>query len=608
MRCARTMRFGATLNDGAAVFRLWAPTARGVELLWHRPAAPTRPIPAARRADGWYEVRVADAQAGQRYQWRIDGERVVPDPASRWNPQGPEGPSVLVNPLDFEWDENWRGRPWHEAVFYQLHIGTWTEEGTFAAAIDRLPALAALGVTALQLMPVADFPGGFGWGYDGVLPFAPYHAYGPPNELKQFVQSAHRLGLMVFADVVYNHFGPRGNHLQAYAAPFFTSRHATAWGEAIDFASDTVRSFFIDNALYWLHEFQLDGLRLDAVHAIRDERRPDFLEELSERVRKLFRGRHVHLVIENDANDPTRLAAPGTPGRYDAQWNGDLHHCLHVLLTGERDGYYAEYDEPLQQAARCLRSGFARQGGPHNVAGAAPRGPAEGEVPLGALVQFLQNHDQIGNRPFGERLAKLNSLSGPEALRLVRAILLLMPSVPLLFMGEEFGARTPFLYFADWDGELAEAVRSGRHAELAQAMGARADAQAAPDPCSRETFERCKLGTPATTPGGAAVQAAYAELLALRAKELVPWMPQLAPQGHGATLRGTLVILRWRFHGLSAGEPERWLQMQANLGAWATATESPGPDAQLLHAVGERSGSVLGPWSGRWHWLPAEAA
>lgn len=582
------MPFGATLHDGVGRFRLWAPSAHGVELIRHGPGGALRLTRAERHADSWYEVRAPDAAAGQRYQWHIDGNRVVPDPASRCNPEGPHGPSMLVDPLGFEWDEGWCGRPWHDVVFYQLHIGTWTRAGTFAAAAERLPDLAAIGVTAVQLMPLADFPGEFGWGYDGVLPFAPYHGYGPPDDLKRFVQAAHRLGLMVFGDVVYNHFGPDGNHLHAYAAPFFAPRHGhtTAWGDAIDFEHDTVRSFFVDNALYWLHEYHFDGLRLDAVHAIVDGRRPDILQELSERVRAACRGRHVHLVLENDANDPARLAAPGTPGRYDAQWNGDLHHGLHVLLTGERDGYYAEVDAPLAQTARCLGSGFVRQG----------------QVPLGRLVQFLQNHDQVGNRPFGERLTVL---ADPAALRLATAIVLLMPSPPLLFMGEEFGARTPFLYFADWQGDLREAVRRGRQVELAgdERHAAAAREGRLPDPCSRETFERCKLDADAAAaPAAAAARAACAELLAVRRRCIAPWLPQLAADGHLVSLQGTLLQVYWRFDDARG----RCLQLQANLGPAAVPATAPGPAAERLHAVGDVGAgdvaAVLGPWSGRWHW------
>lgn len=602
MHCAHTMRFGATLGDDGAHFRLWAPTAQQVELLLHREGGP-HAVSAEAGADGWHEVHDGSARAGQRYQWRIDGERVVPDPASRWNPEGPHGPSVLVDPRDFEWDEGWQGRPWHEAVFLQLHVGTFTRTGSYDAAAAALPRLAELGITALQLMPLADFPGHFGWGYDGVLPYAPYHGYGSVTQLKRFVQAAHRHGLMVFADVVYNHFGPDGNYLHAYARPFFTERHRTAWGDAIDFGHETVRAFFIEHALYMLNELRFDGLRLDAAHAIVDERSPHVLAELSERVRTACPGRHVHLVLENDSNDAARLGAPGALGRYEGQWNGDLHHALHVLLTGERDGYYAEYDEPHAQAARCLSRGYARQGGPHNAPGAEPRRAAEGDVPLLRLVQFLQNHDQVGNRAFGERLVEL---ADPAALRLARAILLLMPSPPLLFMGEERGARQPFLYFADWQGELREAVRRGRREEFAhfERFAAAAREGRLPDPCSRETFERCRLDE--ADAGDATLAAEHAALLALRRQQLTPLLLRLAASGHGALQQGPLLQVRWQFDAGPDGL--RRLQMQANLSAQAVDAPPLPAGSQALHAVGEAAGAArLGPWSGRWHWLPAEA-
>lgn len=616
------MPFGAALRPGGgAEFRLWAPAAKAVDLVLHRVASP-QIVPAARQRDGWYAIVHADAAAGERYQWRIDGELRVPDPASRHNPDGPHAPSLLVDPLAYAWtDDGWAGRPWHEAVFYEVHVGCFTAEGSFAAAAAQLPRLAGLGITAVQLMPLADFPGSFGWGYDGVLPFAPYHGYGTPDDLKRFVEAAHRLGLMVFGDAVYNHFGPDGNYLHAYAPQFFSERHRTAWGQALNFddqAAATVRDFVVDNALYWLNEFRFDGLRLDAAHAMLDTSQPHILEDLSTRVRAGCPGRRVHLVLENDSNDETRLAAPGTPGRFDGQWNGDLHHALHVLLTGERDGYYAEYDDPMAQLARCLTHGFARQGGPHNSPGASPRRAARGQAPLPAIVNCLHNHDQIGNRAFGERLQQL---AEPPAMRLATALLLLAPTTPLLFMGEELGSRAPFLYFADWQGELRQAVQRGRNREFAQferyAQAAREGRL--PDPCSRGTFERCKLdiGADATDggdggdgdggrggdggEGGGGWPALYAELLRLRRDHLQPRLPELAGQGHQSQVRGTLLQVRWRFGS-------RRLQLQANLGAAAVPADAPPAGSAALFQIGSAQPGELGAWSGRWHWLPADTA
>src|SRR5687768_4990869 len=325
MRCRHEMPFGASLLDGGgAQFQLWAPAARHVELaLYNGPAAQPSFVPTACDTQGWWECLVAEAGAGTRYHWRIDGNLLVPDPASRQNPHGVHEPSCVVDPLQFEWDANWSGRPWPEVVLYEMHLGAFTPEGTFAAAGQRLEDLAALGITAIELMPAADFPGRFGWGYDGVLPYAPRAAYGTPDEFKHFVQQAHRLGLMVFLDVVYNHFGPEGNYLGRYAPQFFSKTRKSPWGAAINFDgpdSANVRDFFVHNALYWIHEYRIDGLRLDAVHAIADSSRPDVIEEISAAVRKTTPGRHVHLVLENEDNGYHRLAAMPQPGRYDAQW------------------------------------------------------------------------------------------------------------------------------------------------------------------------------------------------------------------------------------------------------------------------------------------------
>jgi malto-oligosyltrehalose trehalohydrolase len=588
MKRCHAMRWGATLHAGGATLRLWAPAARQAELVLEGAH-----VAAQRQHGGWWEAGVDGAHAGQRYHWRIDGRLDVPDPASRWNPDGPHADSVLVDPAAYEWsDAAWHGRPWHEVVLYELHVGCFTEAGTWDAARARLAALRELGITALQIMPVADWPGRFGWGYDGVLPFAPFHGYGEPAAFKRFIDTAHGLGLMVLLDVVDNHFGPDGNHLHAYAPGFFTERHHTAWGPAIHFADDCVRDFYLQHALYWLTEYHLDGLRFDAVHAMRDERRPDIVEEISRQVRATVPDRHVHLVLENDSNDRTRLAAPGTPGRYDGQWNGDVHHALHVLLTGERDGYYAEFHQPVAQLARCLTHGFAREGGPHNVAGAPPRRAAQGRVPLSASVNFLQNHDQIGNRAFGERLTVL---ADAAPLQLAVALVLLAPSPPMLFMGEEEGATVPFLYFADWQGELRDAVRRGRVEEFAHFPR---HAQAAregrlPDPCSIDTFTQCRLRPGPQATGWRSV---YRTLLALRAAWLQPRLPDLHADAHEAVHRGRWLQVRWFFGGAHRGV---WM-LQANLGPAAVAADV--PRGACVHAVGAASGATLGPWSGRWHW------
>lgn len=520
---AHAMPFGATLAEGGVRFRLWAPSARRVDLLLlDAEAAAMQPL-----AGGWYEVTSAQADAGTRYAYRIDGRLVVPDPASRCNPDGVHGPSLVTDPRAFDWpDADWRGRPWHEAVIYELHVGSFTPQGSFAAAIERLDDLAALGITALELMPVAAFPGARNWGYDGVLPFAPAAAYGTPHDLKRLVAAAHERKLMVLLDVVYNHFGPDGNYLHAYAQPFFDQTRHTSWGAAIDFGAGVVRAFFVHNALYWLEEFRFDGLRLDAVHAIDDARRPDIVEEIARAIHAgPGRERHVHLILENDRNEARYLARgeQGTPRAATAQWNDDLHHAAHVLATGETDGYYVDYaDDPLAGFGRALAEGFVYQGEPSRFRGGRPRGEPSAQLPPAAFVNFLQTHDQVGNRAFGERLV---ALTDPEKLRALTACVLLAPAPPLLFMGEEWGAGTPFLFFCDFGAELAEAVRNGRRAEFGR-MAAFADAAAReriPDPNAEATFAASKLDwSERERAPHAQWLALYRELLVLRRRWIVP--------------------------------------------------------------------------------------
>jgi 1,4-alpha-glucan branching enzyme/maltooligosyltrehalose trehalohydrolase len=614
MRLAHTMPFGAALQaTGGAMFRLWAPVKARVELVIWR-AHGELAIDTTADAAGWREVLVPDAVAGERYQWRVHGEdghqaMLVPDPASRSNPDGVEAPSMLIDPQAFEWDDGWRGRPWLEAVCYELHVGTFTPEGTFDAARDRLPALAELGITCIQLMPLASFPGRFGWGYDGVLPFAPHPAYGSPDALKGFIQAAHRLGMMVMLDVVYNHFGPQGNMLSLYSPSFFTRRHQTPWGAGINFDGPEalpVRHYFIHNALYWLNEYQFDGLRFDAVHAIKDDSSPDILEELSKRVRAQCAGRHVHLVLENDFNDAARLTPGGVPGRFDAQWSGDFHHCLHTLLTGEGEGYYDEYAaKPLPMLAHALGHGFALVGAPHQCDEDTrllhPRRACARQVPLSCVLNFLQNHDQIGNRAFGERLG---NLIGEEPLRLAVAMLLLNPAQPMLFMGDEHGALTPFLYFADWRGELKQAVSQGRRKEFARfsAFQDPAVRNRIPDPCDVDTFMQSKLDWAAfQQPRSKRWQGFYTELLALRRESLLPMLPFLDTGSHRAATQGRIISVRWRFKPQDKLAPDG-LNMQVNLSDTAQPASSNHEAGDELFTLGTASAGELGPWSGRWYW------
>jgi maltooligosyltrehalose trehalohydrolase len=524
-RTAHAMPFGAELRpDGGTRFRLWAPHAEAVTLLLGQDGAP---LPLQRQDDGWFGLTVPDLLAGTPYRYRLADGTAVPDPASRAQAGGPFGPSIVWDPNAYDWQaRDWRGRPWHEAVVYELHCGAIGRPGGFAAVERRLDHLAELGVTVLELMPVADFPGSRGWGYDGVLPFAPASIYGTPDDLKRLVDAAHQHGLMVLLDVVYNHFGPAGNYLPLYAKSFFDAGRLTPWGPAIDFRRPQVRAFFRHNALYWLEEFRFDGLRLDAVHAIRDDSRPDILTEIAEAVRTAFPDRHIHLVLENDSNEARRLVGTPSPqGRYDAQWNDDVHHAAHVTLTGEADGYYADYaDAPVARLGRALAEGFVYQGDWSELRQAA-RGEPSAHLPPTAFVNFLQNHDQIGNRALGDRLT---ALAEPAAVEALTAVLLLAPQIPLLFMGEEWGSRQPFPFFCDFEGELADAVRRGRREEFASFAGF-ADATL-PDALDPATFEAAVLQPDESDPEAARRLELVRRLLDLRRQRV---MPLLAPRRIG---------------------------------------------------------------------------
>jgi maltooligosyltrehalose trehalohydrolase len=587
------MPFGAELNDDGVAFRLWAPSRDNATVIVDGDAREMESRPG-----GWFERTVHEARAGSRYTFAFPGDGLrVPDPASRFQPDGVHGPSLVVDPRAYAWRERaWRGRPWHELVLYELHVGTFTPGGTYAAAIERLDDLAALGITAVELMPLAQPAGVRNWGYDGVLPFAPQHAYGTPDELKAFVDAAHARGLCVFLDVVYNHFGPEGNYLQAFAKPIFTERHHTPWGAAINVDgddADIVRALFVHNALYWLREYRFDGLRFDAVHEIPDDSKRPFLDELAARVHAgVEDGRHVQLVLENDANQVALLA------RFDAQWNDDAHHAFHVLLTGETFGYYRDYGrEPARLLARALCEGFAYQGEPSAHRDGSPRGEPSAALPTTAFVDFLQNHDQIGNRAFGERI---DALAPEAAIRAGAAVLLLAPAIPLLFMGEEWSASTPFLFFSDFSGELAHAVTEGRRREFAGWPGFSepAAAESVPDPQEPDTMRASVLRwDERAQPVHAAMLAFHHELLALRASVLVP---RLRDGAHGrdyAVVAPAAVHVTWRL-----GDGSR-LELVANLGpepvsaAYATA----GAPIFTLGDVPARSGEgMLGAWSVGW--------
>jgi maltooligosyltrehalose trehalohydrolase len=508
-------RWGPEVRDDGTVFRLWAPAADAVLL----ELADAEPLPMTRSEGGWWSVSCA-AGPGTRYRFRIGGVS-VPDPASRRQSGDVHGWSV-VERSTYEWHtRNWRPRRWEETVFYELHAGLF---GGFRGVVEQLDDLRDLGITAIELMPLGDFPGQRNWGYDGVLPYAPDEACGTPDDLRALVDEAHSRGLMVFLDVVYNHFGPDGNYLPVYAPQFFRSDLKTPWGDAIDFRQEPVQRFFIDNALYWLDEFRLDGLRFDAVHAIRDS---GFLNTMAREIGERFPDRH--LVLENEDNDAHLLET------YRAQWNDDFHNTLHAMLTGEREGYYADFAEhSAEKLARLLKEGFAFQGErmEHRL-----RGMPSGHLPPTAFVSFLQNHDQTGNRALGERLIQL---SDERALKAAVALQLLSPQIPLLFMGEERGAREPFLFFTDHNPELADAVRKGRAAEFAKFPAFASGKATVPDPNAKETFERCRLG-----PGDPDWRAFYRELLQLRFSLLVPRLEGTTAI-NSEVLSDAAVLAQWR--------------------------------------------------------------
>jgi len=468
-------------------FRVWAPLPKKVELEVGGQKLPMSALP-----DGWWSAEVSAARAGDDYGFILDGEGPFPDPRSASQPQGVHKLSRLVDQNAFAWTEAaWQSPPLASAVIYELHIGTFTPEGTFASAMEKLNHLATLGVTHIELLPVVEFSGDRGWGYDGVDLFAPHHSYGTPDDLKKLVNACHDRGLGVILDVVYNHLGPSGNYLAKFG-PYFTKRYAPTWGEALNYDgpdSEPVRRFFCDNALMWLRDFHFDGLRLDAVHAIYDFSAQPFLEQLKLEVEQLSTqlGRPLFLIPESDLNDP-RLLRPRDCGGFnlDAQWSDDFHHALHTVLTGELNGYYADFGK-LEDLSKVLRQAFAYDGQFSAHRRRRHGRPAEG-LSGGRFIGYLQNHDQIGNRAQGERSSQLMSLG---RLKIGAALVLTSPFVPMLFQGEEWGASTPFLYFTDYqEPELARAVHEGRCREFSAFAW---NPDAVPHPQAGETFQRSKL-------------------------------------------------------------------------------------------------------------------
>lgn len=561
------------LGQGLSRFRIWAPAEKSVSVDVMESGRQQQSFPMDAEADGYFSC-VAPVAPGSQYYYRLSDGFQVPDPASRLQADDVHDPSVVVDPETYKWQQpNWRGRPWTEMVIYEVHPGCW---GGFKGIAKRIPYLVDLGVTAIELMPIADFLGRRNWGYDGVYPYAPDRSYGSPEDLKQLIDRAHAAGLCVYLDVVYNHFGPDGNHLARYAPDFFDQEGSSPWGAPIDFSRPQVREFFSHNALYWLQEYRFDGLRFDAVHTISD---PGWLDEMAAFVRASCESdRHIHLMLENEHNRVSHLEKD-----FDAQWNDDGHNVLHVLLTDESEGYYANYvDEPIKKLARVLRSGFAYQGEPSPTHGNQPRGGPSAHLPPHCFILFLQNHDQVGNRAFGERLTEL---CHPQALRAAITLQLMCPQIPLLFMDEERASRTPFLFFTDFHGELADAVREGRRREFSAFSSFRNEADQAniPDPNADSTFQRSASFQHEDSPQQHRHHAFYQELLALRRYYLQPHLHELKAREIRVLGRKSL-LARWSL------DEERVLCILLNLADQAESVEA--MEGQLLFESREGAGSA----------------
>lgn len=587
---------GATaLADGRVRFEVWAPLAKRVELYFPKMRRLLPMEPAA--AQGVFAIELDDVEPGVDYAYRLSGdEEDLPDPVSRYQPEGVFGPSRVIDPHHFEWtDRNWRGLQMAELIIYELHMGTFTRAGTFDAAIEKLDYLRELGITAIEIMPVAQFPGDRNWGYDGVFPYAVQNSYGGPDGLRRLVDAAHAAGLGVILDVVYNHLGPEGNVLPRYG-PYFTDKYKTPWGEAINFDgpdSDEVRRYFIDNALHWLREYHLDGLRLDAVHAICDFSATNILEEIATETRKLqeLLGRRLVIIAESDLNDP-RLLRPRERGGFelDAAWSDDFHHAVHAALTGEQSGYYQDFNGTAA-IARAVQERYV-YGGTYSAFRRRRHGARAIDVPADRFVVFAQNHDQVGNRARGDRLSTLVSF---ERQKLAAAMVLLSPYVPLLFMGEEYGEAHPFLYFVSHHSpELIEAVRKGRNEEFKRF----AWEGSVPDPAAASTFETSKLDWSCVNKAPhAEMLAMYQHLLALRKSEpaLRPGQAQVEAQAseHPPTVR-------WRLRHPSG----RDLQVFFNLSheAWEFASGQEGVGWQCIFCTAAKC------FGGNEHGMYAKAA
>lgn len=620
MQHSYEMPFGPTINDDGSIdFRLWAPTAKSVDLIVYGSSTGSaieedRPMDAAK--DGWYLVKSDKAKVGSRYHFRIDGDLKVPDPASRFQPEDVHGPSEVIDPKRFKWTAtDWKGRPWSQAAIYEMHVGAFTPEGTYEALTEKLDYLVDLGITAIELMPLSDFPGNFNWGYDGVLPYAPDSSYGSPDELKRLIDEAHQRGLQVFLDVVYNHFGPEGNYLHVYAKKFFNQKYATPWGSAINYDGDGsqyVRDFVRHNVLYWLEEYRFDGLRFDAVDTIYDYSRRHILNEIAQAVNSgPGADRHIHIVLENGNNDSNLITGGGgREDRFTAQWNDDIHHSLHVIATGETSGYYADFcDEHSDSAAiehlgRCLSEGFTYQGQHSTYFGEKSRGSKSKHLPPSAFICFIQNHDQIGNRAFGERISHLTDADCVQALS---AIILLNPAPPMIFMGDEWAASTLFTWFAHFEGDLGESVRKGRLKEFSRFDDFKdpKNFEKILDPTSAETFKATKLNWDDLQDEVHAQWLEYhKQLLSLRKNAIVPIVEEIEPALTSWTiLEEGLLEVRWP---LKQGGELKLLANLSDQGATSPLfSESDFDERNILfqtplNAATEIALGTVPPWSVIW--------
>jgi maltooligosyltrehalose trehalohydrolase len=539
----RRYPIGAELADHGVSFRVWAPSRKTVAVVLEN--GTNRPL--SREPTGHFSGLVPEAEVGARYRFRLDNDETpYPDPASRFQPDGPHGPSQVIDPNSYAWhDRSWLGTKLQGQIIYEMHVGTFTPEGTWAAAIDKLPNLREIGITLIEMMPVNEFPGRFGWGYDGVDLFAPTARYGSPDDLRAFVDAAHRIGIGVILDVVYNHFGPDGNYLAQFTPDYFTDRYENEWGEAINFDgsnAEGVREFFVSNARYWTDEFHFDGLRLDATQSIQDSSRDHVIAEITRAAREAASGREIIVIGENEPQ-LTRLVRAPEKGGYglDALWNDDFHHSAMVAMTGRRQAYYTDHAGAPQEFISSAKYGYLFQGQIYSWQGKR-RGTPGLDIPPARFVNFVQNHDQIANSGRGRRFHQRTS---PGRARAMTALMLLLPGTPMLFQGQEFWASTPFLYFADHKPELGRLVRKGREEFLSQfpSVASEEMSERLADPRSPETFEACRLDWGEFERNAEAV-ALHRDLLSLRRDD-----PAFARQQHhaldGAVLGPEAFVLRF---------------------------------------------------------------